>query len=237
MIALDDNRIHNFDIKGEKVKGWKNPLSKGRVTLPVQHLQVAQKDYIIIADEENNIKITDRRGKARINLKSRFENGLRSSFYVNETNSKGIILTTDKAGKLTYIKANGSIDKTDFGEFSASHYFLYEDFDNRGGKDFIFLDGNRLVVFDRFKNEMFKFEFENEINSSPVIIPLSSREKLIGVVSEESGKIYLFDKSGRLLSTPDHVGTTKMLIGSLNRDGQLNMISGSGNTIYNYYFR
>jgi hypothetical protein len=162
---------------------------------------------------------------------------MRSEFYVNETNSKGIILTTDYRGKLTYIKANGRMDATDFGEFSADHYFLYEDFDNKAGKDFIYLDGNKLTVFDRFKNVVFSWEFENEIESRPVIIPVSSREKIIGVVSAERGKIYLFDRNGNLLSTPDHVGKTQVLIGSLKRDGQLNMIVGSGNTIYNYYFR
>lgn len=237
LIAMDDNRVYNYDIKGTKVKGWKKPLSKGKVKVPVQFLRDGGKDYIIIADEEGNVKITDRRGKTRINLKSKLTNTTNSLFYVNETNSKGIILTTDLDGKLKYIKTNGKLETTDFGSFSSDHYFLYEDFDNRGGKDFIFLDGNKLTVFDRFKNVMFSHNFENEIHSSPVIIPVSGREKLIGVVSEESGKIYLFDRQGKLLSTPDHIGKTRMLIGSLNRDGQLNLISGSGNTIYNYYFR
>ncbi|MCD4723790.1 MAG: DUF3352 domain-containing protein [Bacteroidales bacterium] len=237
MLALDDNRVYNFDIKGKKIDGWKIPLSKGVITNPVQYLREGGKDYIIIADAEGNVKITDRRGRSRINLKKNIVNGINSGFYVNETNSKGIILSTDENGKLTYINSNGKIEQTDFGNFSKAHYFLYEDFDNKGGKDFIFLDGNKLTVFDRFKNVMFSWEFENEINSSPVIIPVSSREKLIGVVSGESRKIYLFDRAGNLLSTPDHIGKTRILIGSLNRDGQLNMIVGSGNTIFNYYFR
>ncbi len=237
MLALDDNRVYNFDIRGKKVDGWKDPLSKARVGRPVQHLREGGRDYIVITDSEGNVKITDRRGNARINLKDDFVNGLHSEFYVNETNSKGILLTTDAEGTLTYIKANGRIETTDFGDFSREHYFLYEDFDNRGGKDFIFLDGNKLTVYDRFKNVMFAWEFENEIRSTPVIIPVSAREKIIGIVSGATGKIYLFDRQGNLLSTPDHVGKTQLLIGSIRRDGQLNMIVGSGNTIYNYYFR
>jgi hypothetical protein len=237
LLALEDNRVYNYDIKGKSVEGWKNPLSKARVVEAVQHLRSGGRDYIIIADEEGNIRITDRRGRDRINLKSDFSNAVNSDFYVNQTNSKGIMLSTDSKGKLTYLKTNGRLETTDFGEFSPDHYFLYEDFDNKGGKDFIYLDGNKLMVFDRFKNVMFSWEFENIIGSSPVIIPVSSREKIIGVVSAESGKIFLFDKNGNLLSTPDHVGKTQVLIGSLKRDGQLNMIVGSGNTIYNYYFR
>lgn len=237
LIALDDNRVYNYSIEGKKIDGWKKPLAKARVKLPVQYLREAGKDYIIIADEEGGVKITDRKGKSRINLKSKMVNGVQSPFYVNETNSKGIILTTNESGKLTYIKANGKLDYTDFGEFSKDHYFLYEDFDNKGGKDFIYLDGHKLSVYDRFKKEIFSWEFEDDIHSSPVIIPVSSREKLIGVVSKQNNKIYLFDRNGQLLSTPDHIGKTQILIGSLERDGQLNMIVGSGNTIYNYYFR
>ena len=237
MLACDDNRVYNFDIQGKKIGGWKNPMAKGRITKPVQHLRDHGKDYIIIADEEGNIRITDRRGRDRINLKTPFLNAAHSEFYVNETNSKGIFLTTDREGELVYIKDNGRIETTDFGTFSKDHYFLYEDFDNRGGKDFIYLDRSKLTVYDRFKNVMFTHTFENEIHSMPVIIPVSSREKLIGIVSKESGKIYLFDREGNLLSTPDHIGKTRMLVGSLKRDGQLNMIVGSGNTIYNYYFR
>ena len=237
MLACEDDRVYNFDIRGKKIDGWKNPMAKGRITKPVQFLRDHGKDYIIIADEEGNVRITDRKGRDRINLKTTFLNAAHSEFYVNETNSKGIFITTDRTGKLVYIKDNGRIETTDFGEFNQDHYFLYEDFDNRGGKDFIYLDGNKLYVYDRFKNVMFTHTFENEIHSMPMIIPVSAREKLIGIVSRESGKIYLFDRQGNLLSTPDHIGKTRMLIGSLRRDGQLNMIVGSGNTIYNYYFR
>ena len=237
MLALEDNRVYNFDIRGRVVDGWTRPLSKARVNTPVQHLRTGGRDYIVIADEEGNIKITDRRGDPRINLKERFVNGNGSAFYVNQTNSKGILLTTDNEGNLTYINSNGRIERTDFGSYSPDHYFLYEDFDNRNGKDFIYLDGNRLTVFDRFKNVIFFREFGNDIRSSPVIIPVSAREKLIGVVSEAERKIYLFDREGQLISTPEHIGKTRMLIGSLKRDGQLNMIVGAGNTIYNYYFR
>ncbi len=237
LLACDDNRVYNFDIKGKKTDGWKNPMAKSRVSKPVQHLREQGKDYILMADEDGNVRVIDRRGRDRINLKNTFQQADHAEFYVNETNSKGIFLTTDISGKLVYIKDNGKIEFTDFGKFSPEHYFLYEDFDNKGGKDFIYLDGNKLSVFDRFKNVMFTHTFENEIHSMPVIIPVSAREKLIGIVSRESGKIYLFDRDGNLLSTPDHIGKTRMLIGSLNRDGQLNMIVGFGNTIYNYYFR
>ena len=50
-----------------------------------------------------------------------------SIFYKNETNKKGVFLTTNKAGELTYVSENGKLKYTDFGEFSPNHFFFYED--------------------------------------------------------------------------------------------------------------
>lgn len=238
IVAMEDNRIYNFDKKGIPVNGWKKPLARNAVVVPVQHIRAFGKDYIVITDSEGNIRICNRRGEDRILLHEPMVNAANSKFYENNTNSrKGVMLTTDEHGKLTYIKTDGSVTRTDFGNYSPDHYFLYEDFDRNGHKDFIFLDKNQLNVFDRFKNPIMSFEFKNEIASSPVIIPLSKTESIIGIVSGASRKIYLFDKDGNLLSTPDMVGKTQILVGSLLNDGQLNIITGSGNTLYNYYFQ
>ncbi len=238
MLAMEDNRIYNFDKKGIPVQGWKKPLAKNQVEDPVQHIRAFNKDYIVITDIIGNIRICNRRGEDRIILKEPLINASNSVFYENNTNSsKGAMLTTDETGKLTYVNTNGRINQTDFGAFSPKHHFLYEDFDRNGHKDFIFLDKNQLYVFDRFKNPIMSFEFKNEIGSSPVIIPLSKSESIIGIVSDATKKIYLFDKDGDLLSTPDMVGKTQILVGSLLNNGQLNIITGSGNTLYNYYFQ
>ncbi|MBE9491287.1 MAG: hypothetical protein IMY70_00260, partial [Bacteroidetes bacterium] len=94
-----------------------------------------------------------------------------------------------------------------------------------------------LIVYNRFRKPIITQEFVNEIQSSPVIIPVSSTKNIIGIVSEETRKIYLFDSNGDLVSTPDMIGKTQILVGSLLNDGQLNLIVGSGKTLYNYLFR
>jgi hypothetical protein len=238
MIALDDNRIYNYDIKGFPIRGWKKPMAKNPVMKPVQYVRSFGKDYIIITDKEGDVIITDRKGNQRIDIKTHFINAQNSLFYPNKTNrQKGVIITTDQNGKLTYIKNSGRIVQTNFGNFSPDHYFLYEDFNNNGHKDFIYLDKNKLIVYDRFRKPIITHEFVNEIQSSPVIIPVSSTKNIIGIVSEETRKIYLFDSNGDLVSTPDMIGKTQILVGSLFNDGQLNLIVGSGKTLYNYLFR
>lgn len=237
LFAGENNKIYNYNIKGNAVRGWNEPKAGAEVRNTIQHLVAANKDYIIIPQTNGDVLITDRRGSRRIKIRDDFKNSLNSSFYVNETNSKGILLTTDINGHLIYIKASGRTDKTVFGDFSEDHYFLYHDLDKNGAEDFIFLDKNELIVFDRFKETMFTHSFKENISCKPQIIPVSYRENLLGVVSSADDKIFLFDDKGNIVYNAGLAGSTPFAIGSLNNDKDLNLLIGSGSTLYNYLLK
>lgn len=237
VFAGDNNKVFNYNLKGNAIRGWKTPNVGSEVKNTIQHLVASNKDYIIIPKENGGVEITDRRGKTRIKIKGDFQNALNSDFYVNKTNSKGIIITTDINGHLTYIKTNGRLDRTIFGDYSPMHYFLYEDLDKNGGKDFIFLDNNKLIVFDRFKNVMFEYEFDFPIRQKPEIIRVSNRENLLGIVSSDDNKLFLFDGKGNIVFNTGLVGSTRFAVGSLNNDKDLNLVVGTGSTLYNYLIK
>jgi len=234
LIPSEDKITYNYSIDGIRIKGWKNPKSIEQVSQPPVQLVANKKDYIIITDENGNIKITDRKGKNRIVVKGDFTKGKNSSYYINKTNSKGTIITTNKLGHLIYISTKGKVQETIFGEFSEDHYFLYEDFDRNGYKDFIYLDGNTLTIFDRFKKVIFKYEFEAKVNSKPVFIKSTNTEKLLGIVLDSTRQVFLFDSKGKVLISTGLIGETPFTVGSLDMDGRMNLIVGAGSTLYNY---
>ncbi|MCF8228778.1 MAG: DUF3352 domain-containing protein [Bacteroidales bacterium] len=237
VFAGEDRKIYNYTIEGNSVKGWTTPRMKEEVNKKIQHLVSRNKDYIIIPMEDGSVEITDRRGRTRIRIRDNFNNALKSDFYTNRTNSKGAIITTDTQGHLTYIKTNGQLDRTVFQDFSPEHYFLYEDLDKSNGEDFIFLDGDRLLVFDRFKNVMVDYQFPNLIYQKPEVIRLSNRENLLGVVSAEENKLYLFDGQGNIVFDAGLTGSTRFAVGSLNNNKDLNLIIGDENVLYNYLIK
>lgn len=237
LYAGEDNRIYNYDIKGKDVKGWTKPRVNNMVNIPLKHVIAGNRDYIIIPQDNGDVKITDRRGNDRIKIRDDFRNAANSEFYENKTNSKGVMLTTDQKGHLTYIKTNGHLDRTVFGDFGPGHYFLYEDLNKDGAKDFIFLDGTHLVVYDRFKNSMFEYTFDNTINIKPQIIQVSYRENLLGVVNSVENNIYLFNSKGEPVLSAGMAGETAFTTGSLNNDKNLNLIVGAGSTLYNYLLK
>jgi WD40 repeat protein len=237
LFAGENNKIYNYDIKGNAIKGWGKPQAREAVNKPLQHLVAKNKDYLIVSQADGSVKILNRKGKDRIKIKSEFKNAFNSDFYTNLTNSKGIIITTDKKGHLTYINKNGQLARTVFEDFSPDHFFLYADLDHKNGEDFIFLDGKDLVVYDRFKNKMFTYQFPYEIKQKPEIIRLSSQEKALGIVSEKDKKLYLFDGKGNIIFNAGLTGSTRFAVGRLSNNSDLNLLVGNGNTLYNYLIR
>ncbi|MDV7396624.1 hypothetical protein RZS08_34830, partial [Arthrospira platensis SPKY1] len=105
----------------------------------------------MITDSRGELRIVDRRGMPRISPRGELRKSKHAAFYINQTNSKGVLLTTERTGRLLYISAAGLLSTTDFGTYSEDHFFLYEDFTQNRSRDFIYLDGNTLQIFDRFK--------------------------------------------------------------------------------------
>lgn len=237
LIAGSDKKIYNYNIKGNEVKGWKKAQTLNIVNTELQHLVSNRKDYIMLSDNNGIVKILNRLGKDRINLKKQFKKSARSDFYLNKTNEKGRFITTNTKGALTYISSSGAIAETVFGNFTKQHYFLYEDFNRNGHKDFIYLDNNILRIYDRFKNPIFTYEFNSTINQKPVFYNISNSQSLLGIVSHESQEIFLFDKTGKVVISKGLIGETPFVIESLKNNRKLNLVVGSGTSLYNYVIK
>jgi hypothetical protein len=234
LVAQADKKVYNYNIRGNYVNGWNKPKLKDIVAEEITRIVAGNKDYFIITDISNIVMIVNRRGNERIKLKDQFKKARHSSYYENYTNSKGIIITTDEEGKLVYISSSGELQYTLFEKLSPQHYFLYNDFKGNGVNEFIFLDGRELKVYDRFKKVLFSYEFNNQINEKPVIFNLGRRTKALGIVSAEEKTIYLFDQNGNTIINKGIVGQTPFTVGSVNNDDELNLITASGDVLFNY---
>jgi len=234
LVSCADKLTYNYELNGRQVDGWQKPRSLEIVTKQVERLIAAGKDYIIITDIKGNVRIVDRRGNVRISPRGKLEKSVHADFYLNKTNSKGILLTSDKQGKLLYVSSSGQLSTTDFGQFNADHFFIYEDFNQDGNTDFIYLDGDELHIFDRFKKDLFRFSFKNTIVTKPRFFNITKRKRLLGIVSEASREIYLIDKNGKMIISSGLTGETPFAVGSLHDSEEINLLTGVGNTLYNY---
>lgn len=235
LLCGTDRLVYNFTLKGVEVEGWNRHRAEDRVKQPIQHLVADNKDFLIVSDISGGVRILDRQGRIRIPLSSDMQKSPQADIYTNVTNSrKGLFLTSDQEGKLLYVAADGALTRTDFGTFSDKHFFLYEDFNGDQDPDFIYLDGQELQVFDKFKNVLFSHHFDVEITTKPVFFNISRNKRLLGVVSEKAREIYLIDRKGNMIVNSGLVGETPFAVGSLHGDQEINLITGVGNALFNY---
>lgn len=234
MVCGTDKFVYNYDLHGEETEGWNRHRTEALVTQPVKHVVADNKDFIIVTDVNGSVRILDRQGRIRIPLKSDMKKSQNADFYENKTNHKGVILTSDEAGQLLYIANDGGLARTDFGLFSENHCFLYEDFNGDGDTDFIYLDANTLRVFNRFKKVLYSHDFDSEISTKPVFYRLSRNKRLLGIVSEKTREIYLIDENGKMIVSSGLVGETGFAIGNLKGNNEANLLTGVGNSLFNY---
>lgn len=232
VIAQSDNIIHNYTIEGEPVKGWKLPKTENLVNEPITYLKSKNNDFLVVTDDIETVQIFDKFGSP-LKMKKPVEKSVFSGFYVNMTNSKGEIITTDKQGRLVYISDKGKLQNTDFGSFSPGHYFLYEDFNSDKVMDFIYIDGKKLTVLDRFKKTLFSYIFNNEVVSKPVFYRIDKNQFLLAVVPENENSIYFFNKKGEPIVFTDFPENASFEL-SIQDKGEANLLVGASNSIYFY---
>jgi len=235
--AGSDQKTYNFTYEGKEVDGWNRAETNSGVQGKIQHLVANNRDYILLADMNGDTRILNRQGRDRIILKGQFSKAENSNYYVNSTNNKGLFLTSDRTGKLIYISSNGKISAVDFGSFSEGHFFIYEDFDHDGFQDFIYIDKDKLSVFDRLKKEIFSYEFSGEISTPPSIYKASDGTIILGIFSSVENKIYIFNKDGLIESTQRNDDSSSFSIGDLLNNGSVNLIIGTDQTLSNYIIK
>lgn len=225
-IVFVDNKgvIHNYSKEGKTVSGWENPSLAYKISTPAELCMTDNSKWLIFQMDNGKVLITYPTGKTWIKIDKSFTNSIRSDFYLNRTNSKGIMLTTDTKGTLIYIPEKGEVKTTSFGTFSNKHYFLYNDFNGDGSNDFIYLDGKKLTVFDRLQNVLLTYSFPSEPAVKPDVYYVDKQCYLsVFVASEE--KVYIFNKKGLLTTI---TATTPADIIKNNTTGKLMITVGNG---------
>lgn len=196
-IVYVDNKgvINNISKEGKPVNGWESPSLSYKISTAAESFSIGKTRYLIFQMDNGKVLMTKQDGSIWMKIEKAFTNTIRSDFYINRTNSKGVLLTTDQKGTLVYIPEKGEVKTTSFGSFSDKHYFIYEDFNGDGSNDFIYLDGKKLTVFDRLQNVILTYVFPSEPTNQPEVFTINKQCYLSIFVASEQ-KVYIFNKKG-----------------------------------------
>ena len=145
------------------------------------------------------------------------------------------LISTDSTGTISKLSFNNDKEIVHIDSFSSNHYFSYYDLNNDKISEYIFLDQSILSVFDHDKRLLFNHVFDTEISNAPILFHYPNNEIRIGVLADKSEEIYLFDIHGNISEGFPLYGSKLFSIGDINKNKNLNLITGDGNkNIYTY---
>ena len=232
-IAHENRKVVAYDKTAGVLSGWVFETTESRVSTPVQHFRIDNRDYIVFKDE-TKVYIQNRRGETRVETSAWFENS-KNPLYL-DLNGTPKIVTTDVAGQVHYIYFSGEHEEKKTDSFGKEHFFIVDDLDGNTVPDFVFVDGNQLVVLDENGKKQFSEKFDNPLNHPPNIYTFGPELKKVGVVEAAANRIHLFNPDGKQHQGFPLQGNTEFSIGKLsdNHTGLSLIVGSEGGKLYNY---
>lgn len=238
-IATENKRIVCYKADGEQLTAFAFNKTEEKVYIPLQYFNASNKDHLCAIDSKGKIYILDRRGEIRVNIKEQMEQGIRGFFVEpGKDYSRSYILAVDTLGNLIKISLTNHKESIKIQDFETSPYFDLKDINNDKTKEYIFLTRNELKVFSPDRSLLFKHEFNSKITQAPLFFLFPDGNGKIGVVSEESNELFLFNDNGTLFNSFPLNGKTAFSIGDINNEGSYNLVTGSSeNSILVYQLK
>lgn len=195
-IACKNKKVYCFDAKGEPVKGWTFNKSAENISQPIVHLRAANKDFLVIAENDGKMNILDRRGVARVKVKEKIPVS-KNKMQVDVSSSGATVALTDSFGKIFVIAMDGKITNYSPKPFSPRHSFVYGDINSDNYPEFIIADMNEVQVFSNSGEKMFTYTADDDGLLLPMVADTWDGGRL-GVLNTGSNRIFLFDESGNI---------------------------------------
>ena len=222
----DNNRKYRFvitqgkevlmlDSKGKKVKGFKFEKSKSKIVFPPQHFRINSKDYITIAEENGKLNILSRLGKPRVTVSKAFDF---SNTPITLEKSKLVVINKDNSKNSVGLDGKTVTNKLEV----TSYHFTVK------GKTKVTLDDNLM----RINGVLIELPFG--IYTAPTI-SIVNRKTYISITETQENKVYVYNKSGSLLSGFPVYGTSIIDLGDLTKNGKTNfVVKGAAKSILLY---
>lgn len=111
LLPTVEAHLLNFGLDGKAVQGWVPPTTPATCSVPVQHLRLSNKDYLILVDHNGGVSVLDRKGAQRYTSALRMTSaktiaGIKPAMDIGDV----ALLWTDEAGNQLMGLLSGHVD-------------------------------------------------------------------------------------------------------------------------------
>ena len=200
-VVTQDKNVFMYNDKGDIVKGFTYDTSEAPIVAAPQHFRIGKKDYIVFKLENGKLKITNRVGKTRVNVKDKF------SFSDNDIKLY--------QNKFTFTSIDGILYQIDAkGKVSSSNLNLAKDHGmDATSRTLAIMNDNTLQIRNK------KVELELGVYSKPTIFYLNDKI-YVSVTDIQNQKIYLFDSQAESIPNFPIFGSSAIDMADINGNKQ-----------------
>ncbi|MDF4203978.1 ribonuclease HII [Maribacter sp. SA7] len=205
LVVTQGKKVFMYNSEGDIVKGFTYDTAEAPILDAPQHFRIGKRDYIVFKLDNGQLKITNRVGKTRVNVKDKFsfsDNEIR--LYQNKftlTSVDGILYQIDSEGKI-----------------SSSNLHLAKDHGmDATSKTLAIMNDNTLQIRNK------KVELELGVYSKPTIFYLNDKI-YVSVTDIQNQKIYLFDSQAEPISNFPIFGSSVIDMADINSNKKVEFV-------------
>lgn len=231
-IANDNNEVVNLDKDANPVQGWNVFKTNHAVEIPVQYIRLLGKDFLLITDKKGEYHILNRRGEVRVSPDAHKVRAPNSPFYtLIGPNRKGMFVTTNKNGQIIKIDFEGKTEIIELVPFSENHYFVFGDFNNNSQNEYIFIDANRVIVYDYFKNIIAEHALSGTVRLNPQTYS-ENMKHVLSLFTDQAKAIYVLTNNYEIADDFPTSATTPGVIIETQEGVQSFIIAAEGKIVF-----
>jgi hypothetical protein len=196
-VSLKNNTTICYAINGKKLVDF-TPVNN---TGEVKRIVFQQKDYFILIDSSGKIDIVNRKGEARIKMKSKIAEGVQTVFIEEGKNAETTnICYVDKTEKkLCKISLADKLEQVPIPEESDIQFAFIDTLENALAPQLVCVTEKGVDVFDFFGKKL--YERPLDIKIQPQISSLLFKEKYIYIaLKKNTNKLFLLDITGNKIT-------------------------------------
>ena len=207
LLVTQGKNLLMYTTKGQTVGGFKYKSNGSNIVTQPKHFRVGTKDYIVFAAGEN-IKILNRQGDVRINVKDKI------SFSNNELYLyQNKFTTSNTLGQLIQVDTRGKVSTKDL-NLTEKHKITTT------SKTLVSLRENRLIIKSR------TIDLDYGEYTEPRIFYLNDKI-YVTTTDLQAKKVYLFDSQAKSIPNFPVFGTASATLEKLDNESGLELITQS----------
>lgn len=204
IISDTKGRVYFYDSNKYLQTGWKPKKLTHKLSVPVQHFRIQNKDYFILAQEDGLVQVFDLQGNEEFTF--RLESKVFSSFAIEQGSTKASTYLVNTTEKGIFFKINLQ------GEFALREQLFMPSkkaqamlcIDEKN-KDWLItiISHNQTIILDKKGKTLFEKNVGTIAKTEVQYFNLGISKKIIAITDKSSNTSYLVDATqGKLLCEP-----------------------------------